>query len=215
MRKEWANVLRVRNEGVPIVGFTWYSLTDQTDWDTALREKNNHVNPVGLYDLNRKIRPVGEAYKTIIREWRDVSANPEHLPGRSRWCRPNKDSGGEGSSTIKACQGHGLSTIALRPQQERTPWRTHDGAAASKDRTVIVTGAASGIGLAIARRFRAVRERSVAGRRSRCRQGFGRRRFPGEGLPALERRGAKPAMSGTRIRSPPAPRPPIDRFGTP
>ncbi len=31
--KEWANVLRVRNEGVPIVGFTWYSLTDQTDWD--------------------------------------------------------------------------------------------------------------------------------------------------------------------------------------
>ncbi|MFX7858369.1 hypothetical protein ABTK38_21975, partial [Acinetobacter baumannii] len=24
--KEWANVLRVRNDGVPIVGFTWYSL---------------------------------------------------------------------------------------------------------------------------------------------------------------------------------------------
>lgn len=29
LRKEWANVLRVRNNGVPIVGFTWYSLTDQ------------------------------------------------------------------------------------------------------------------------------------------------------------------------------------------
>ncbi len=72
LRKEWANVLRVRNEGVPIVGFTWYSLTDQTDWDTALREKNGHVNPVGLFDLDRKIRPVGEAYKTIIKEWRDV-----------------------------------------------------------------------------------------------------------------------------------------------
>jgi beta-glucosidase/6-phospho-beta-glucosidase/beta-galactosidase len=70
--KEWANVLRLRNAGVPIVGFTWYSLIDQMDWDTALREKNNHVNPLGLYDFERKIRPVGEAYKKLIAEWRDV-----------------------------------------------------------------------------------------------------------------------------------------------
>jgi beta-glucosidase len=70
--KEWANVLRVRNDGVPIVGFTWYSLTDQTDWDTALREKNGNVNPLGLYDLNRQIRPVGKAYKKLIEQWRDV-----------------------------------------------------------------------------------------------------------------------------------------------
>jgi beta-glucosidase/6-phospho-beta-glucosidase/beta-galactosidase len=31
LRKAWANVLRVRNDGMPIVGFTWYSLTDQVD----------------------------------------------------------------------------------------------------------------------------------------------------------------------------------------
>ena len=72
LRKEWANVLRVRNDGVPIVGFTWYSLTDQVDWDTALRENNGHVDPLGLYDLDRKIRPVGEAYRTLIRDWREV-----------------------------------------------------------------------------------------------------------------------------------------------
>jgi beta-glucosidase len=70
--KEWANVLRVRNDGVPIVGFTWYSLTDQVDWDTALREQNGRVNPRGLYDLDRKIRPVGKAYQELIREWREV-----------------------------------------------------------------------------------------------------------------------------------------------
>ena len=70
--KEWANVLRVRNDGVPIVGFTWYSLTDQVDWDTALRESHGNVNPLGLYDLNRNIRPVGEAYKKLISQWRDV-----------------------------------------------------------------------------------------------------------------------------------------------
>src|SRR5205085_1695891 len=62
----------VRNDGIPIVGFTWYSLTDQIDWDVALREENNRVNPLGLYDLDRKIRPVGRAYKQIINDWRDV-----------------------------------------------------------------------------------------------------------------------------------------------
>jgi beta-glucosidase len=70
--KQWANVLRVRNTGVPIVGFTWYSLTDQMDWDTALREENNRVTKVGLYDLDRNIRPVGRCYQQLIKDWCDV-----------------------------------------------------------------------------------------------------------------------------------------------
>ena len=70
--KEWANVLRVRNDGIPVLGFTWYSLTDQVDWDTALREDNGRTNALGLYDLDRKIRPVGEAYRKLIADWRTV-----------------------------------------------------------------------------------------------------------------------------------------------
>ncbi|SFQ60377.1 family 1 glycosylhydrolase [Hymenobacter arizonensis] len=70
--KEWANVLRVRNDGVPVIGFTWYSLTDQVDWDSALRENNGNVNPLGLYDLDRNIRPVGQAYKQLIADWDQV-----------------------------------------------------------------------------------------------------------------------------------------------
>jgi beta-glucosidase/6-phospho-beta-glucosidase/beta-galactosidase len=70
--KEWANVLRLRNVGIPTVGFTWYSLTDQVDWDTALREQNGNVNALGLYDLDRNIRNVGRAYKRLIRDWREV-----------------------------------------------------------------------------------------------------------------------------------------------
>lgn len=70
--KEWTNVLRVRNDGVPIVGFTWYSLTDQVDWDTALCQDNNRVNPLGLFDLDRNIRPVGESYKRLIKDWSEV-----------------------------------------------------------------------------------------------------------------------------------------------
>ena len=72
LQKEWANVLRVRNDGIPILGFTWYSLTDQVDWDSALRDDAGIVNPLGLYDLDRNIRPVGQAYKQIIEDWRDV-----------------------------------------------------------------------------------------------------------------------------------------------
>ena len=65
-------MLRLRNVGIPTVGFTWYSLTDQIDWDTALREQNGNVNPLGLFDLDRKIRNVGKAYKQLIADWRNV-----------------------------------------------------------------------------------------------------------------------------------------------
>ena len=30
------------------------------------------MNPLGLYDLDRKIRPVGRAYKQLIENWREV-----------------------------------------------------------------------------------------------------------------------------------------------
>jgi beta-glucosidase/6-phospho-beta-glucosidase/beta-galactosidase len=70
--KEWANMIRLKDDGVPIIGFTWYSLTDQMDWDTTLRENNGNVNPLGLYSLDRKIRPVGEAYRRLVREWRHI-----------------------------------------------------------------------------------------------------------------------------------------------
>ena len=70
LRKQWANIVRLRQDGVDIIGFTWYSLTDQVDWDTALREENGRVNPCGLVDLNRNIRPVGRAYAQLIQDWR-------------------------------------------------------------------------------------------------------------------------------------------------
>ncbi|MCB2406959.1 family 1 glycosylhydrolase [Hymenobacter lucidus] len=70
--RQWANAHRLKQDGVPLVGFTWYSLIDQVDWDTALREDNNRVNPLGLYDMERNIRPVGKAYKKLISQWKDV-----------------------------------------------------------------------------------------------------------------------------------------------
>lgn len=64
--RQWHNVQLIRAAGVPVVGFTWYSLTDQVDWEIALRAPQGNVNPVGLFDLNRDPRLVGLAYKHLI-----------------------------------------------------------------------------------------------------------------------------------------------------
>ncbi len=74
--KQWQNVRRMREEGVPVLGFTWYSLVDQVDWDTALREPNGTVNPLGLYDIDRRLRPVGAAYRALIQEYGALSVVP-------------------------------------------------------------------------------------------------------------------------------------------
>ena len=70
--KQWANVHRLKHDGIPIIGFTWYSLLHQVDWDSALRDDAGNVNELGLFDLDRKIMPVGEAYRTLITNWRDI-----------------------------------------------------------------------------------------------------------------------------------------------
>ena len=70
--KQWANVLRLRNDGIPMLGFTWYSIIDQVDWQHALRENRGDLTPVGLFDLDRRIRPVGETYRQLIAAWGEV-----------------------------------------------------------------------------------------------------------------------------------------------
>jgi beta-glucosidase len=116
--KEWANVLRVRNDGIPVVGFTWYSLTDQIDWDTALCEDNKRVNPLGLYDLDRKIRPVGRAYKQMIADWRDVLPTmsvclkvPVVMPG---------DDEDESAQQVSAAQAKDKSSTPTAPANADT-----------------------------------------------------------------------------------------------
>jgi beta-glucosidase/6-phospho-beta-glucosidase/beta-galactosidase len=70
LEKQWSNLIRLKADGVPLLGFTWYSLTDQVDWDSALSENKGKVNHYGLYDLDRRIRPVGIAYCELIKTWR-------------------------------------------------------------------------------------------------------------------------------------------------
>ena len=69
--RQWHNVQLLAKAGVPLVGFTWYSLIDQIDWSIAIDESLGLVYPVGLFDLNRETRTVGLAYKHLIDLYRD------------------------------------------------------------------------------------------------------------------------------------------------
>jgi beta-glucosidase/6-phospho-beta-glucosidase/beta-galactosidase len=69
--RQWHNVELIRHDGVPVVGFTWYSLQDQVDWNIGLSRAVGYIFPVGLYDLNRDPRPVAQAYKHLVDMFRN------------------------------------------------------------------------------------------------------------------------------------------------
>lgn len=45
---------RLRQEGIPMLGFFWWPLVDQIDWDGALTHRIGKVHEVGLYTLRRQ-----------------------------------------------------------------------------------------------------------------------------------------------------------------
>jgi len=75
LKKQWTNAYQLRQDGVPLLGFTWYSLIDQVDWDSALRNDHGKINELGLYDMDRNIRPVGIEYKKLIQQWGSIMDN--------------------------------------------------------------------------------------------------------------------------------------------
>jgi beta-glucosidase len=74
--EQWSDIVALRDAGIPLRGFTWYSLTDQIDWQYGLRYERDHVYPVGLFDLQRRIRPVGVAYRELVARWSEEMNTP-------------------------------------------------------------------------------------------------------------------------------------------
>ncbi len=69
----WHNLECLRAQGAPVIGFTWYSLQDQVDWDIQLREIRGRVTENGLFTLDRKPRPAATAFKDLCERY-------SHLP---------------------------------------------------------------------------------------------------------------------------------------
>jgi len=67
--KQWISILNMRQDGMPVLGFTWYSLVDQVDWDIGLGELRGVVNGCGLYDMARQPNPVAAEYRALLKEF--------------------------------------------------------------------------------------------------------------------------------------------------
>lgn len=78
--KEWMNLLRLRDDGVPIIGFTWFGLVDMKDWDTALTQMRGTVNKVGLYTLDRRPRKVAKEYRRMVEEYSALPISSSKFP---------------------------------------------------------------------------------------------------------------------------------------
>ncbi|MDG2041053.1 MAG: hypothetical protein P8J30_11290, partial [Ilumatobacter sp.] len=57
-----AGLARMRGDGRPARGLCWYSRGDQFDWQTALIEPVGAVTEVGLFDNDRRARPVAARF---------------------------------------------------------------------------------------------------------------------------------------------------------
>jgi beta-glucosidase/6-phospho-beta-glucosidase/beta-galactosidase len=68
LKQLWSQAHHLRHGGVPMIGFTWYSLIDQVDWDIQLVEIRGHTTPNGLCTLDRQLRDVGRLYRTTAHD---------------------------------------------------------------------------------------------------------------------------------------------------
>jgi hypothetical protein len=57
----------LRADGLPARGICWYSRGDQYDWHTMLTRPVGEVTEVGLFDAERRPRPVAGAYARLAR----------------------------------------------------------------------------------------------------------------------------------------------------
>jgi beta-glucosidase len=83
-------VRRLRADGFPCIGFTWWPLIDHLDWDGAMLHQTGHIHPVGIYSLRRtehgelvrEATVLAKHYRTLIEQ--GDGAVGSVAPGRTR-----------------------------------------------------------------------------------------------------------------------------------
>ena len=78
--RTWHQAQHLRHQGVPMIGYTWYSLTDQIDWDIQLREVRGKVTPNGLFTLDRQPRDAARVFRELTQSY---AGSPllQNIPG--------------------------------------------------------------------------------------------------------------------------------------
>ena len=69
LMETWSAALRLFEEG-DCVGALYYSLIDQCDWDHFANRAHGHVLANGLYDFERRPRPIAQVMRALVAEQR-------------------------------------------------------------------------------------------------------------------------------------------------
>lgn len=78
-RREWLrftveDICKLRAEGVPVIGYTWWPLLDHLDWDGAMLHHIGRIHHVGIYrlerdcigEMKRVVTPLKEDFEALI-----------------------------------------------------------------------------------------------------------------------------------------------------
>ncbi len=68
LEKSVGDVRRLRAEGFPVIGYTWWPAIDHLDWDGAMLHQTGHIHPVGIYRLERRPNGTLERIPTGLRD---------------------------------------------------------------------------------------------------------------------------------------------------
>ncbi len=70
--KTWHNLSLLREEGIPVIGYTWFSLQNQFDWDILLQEVRGVEVGNGLFRLDRTANPVASAFQQLAERYGEL-----------------------------------------------------------------------------------------------------------------------------------------------
>jgi beta-glucosidase/6-phospho-beta-glucosidase/beta-galactosidase/glycosyltransferase involved in cell wall biosynthesis len=74
---------RLREEGVPMLGYFWWPMIDQVDWDGALTHRIGKVHEVGLFNLRRQADGTLARHATpLVKQFAKVAASGLERVGR-------------------------------------------------------------------------------------------------------------------------------------
>jgi beta-glucosidase/6-phospho-beta-glucosidase/beta-galactosidase len=73
---------RLRGEGIPMLGYFWWPLIDQVDWDGALTHRVGKIHEVGLFNLRRQSSGTLERHATpLVKQFAEIIASRNERVG--------------------------------------------------------------------------------------------------------------------------------------
>ena len=128
LEKSVHDVRRLRAEGFPVIGYTWWPVIDHLDWDGALLHQTGHIHPVGIYRLERgpggklERRPTGlrDAYKALI-DGGSAAAGPLVETEDQRAQRQSREAFRQSSGPVKL--GWPIIAFGPAPKHYQLPGR--------------------------------------------------------------------------------------------